>query len=130
MSNSRVDCIVKMPEPPGPICIDSKFPLEDYKKFASSSNDQEKKDNLKLSTSLNWSKNTNEVTDLFGTESINLSPGASVSSRAIVGQQLGVLFGTGSLTNPDGSYILDANGFPQITPSPVILGDPNPDWRA
>ena len=48
MSNSRVDCIVKMPEPPGPICIDSKFPLEDYKKFNSSTNDQEKKDNLKL----------------------------------------------------------------------------------
>ncbi len=48
MSNNRVDCIVKMPEPPGPICIDSKFPLEDYKKFSSSRNDQEKKDNLKL----------------------------------------------------------------------------------
>ena len=48
MSNSRVDCIVKMPEPPGPICIDSKFPLEDYKKFTASINDQEKKDNLKL----------------------------------------------------------------------------------
>ena len=48
MSNSRVDCIVKMPEPPGPICIDSKFPLEDYKKFTGSTNDQEKKDNLKL----------------------------------------------------------------------------------
>jgi DNA recombination protein RmuC len=47
-SNSRVDCIVKMPEPPGPICIDSKFPLEDYKKFAGSTNDQEKKDNLRL----------------------------------------------------------------------------------
>ena len=48
MSNSRVDCIVKMSEPPGPICIDSKFPLEDYKKFTGSTNDQEKKDNLKL----------------------------------------------------------------------------------
>ena len=48
MSHSRVDCIVKMPEPPGPICIDSKFPLEDYKKFTGSKNDQEKKDNLKL----------------------------------------------------------------------------------
>jgi DNA recombination protein RmuC len=24
-SNNRVDCIVKMPEPPGPICIDSKL---------------------------------------------------------------------------------------------------------
>ena len=89
-----------------------------------------KKEDFKLSTSLNWSKNTNEVTDLFGTETINLSPGASASSRAIVGRQLGVLFGTGSQTNPDGSFILDENGFPQITPSPVILGDPNPDWRA
>ena len=47
-SNSRVDCIVKLPEPPGPICIDSKFPLEDYKKFARATNDQEKKDNLRL----------------------------------------------------------------------------------
>ncbi len=48
MTNSRVDCIVKMPEPPGSICIDSKFPLEDYKKFTGSTNEQEKKDNLKL----------------------------------------------------------------------------------
>ena len=47
-SNSRVDCIVKMPEPPGPICIDSKFPLEDYKKFVGATNDQEKKDYLRL----------------------------------------------------------------------------------
>ena len=47
ISNTRVDCIVKMPQPPGSICIDSKFPLEDYKKFANSSNEQEKKDNLK-----------------------------------------------------------------------------------
>jgi len=89
-----------------------------------------KTQDVKLSTSINWSTNTNEVTDLYGTETINLSPGASASSRAIVGQQLGVLFGTGSQTNPDGSFILDENGFPQITPSPVILGDPNPDWRA
>jgi hypothetical protein len=89
-----------------------------------------KKEDFKLSTSINWSKNTNEVTDLFGTETINLSPGASVSSRAIVGEQLGVLFGTGSQTNPDGSLLLDENGFPQITPSPIILGDPNPEWRA
>ena len=89
-----------------------------------------KTQDVKLSTSINWSTNTNEVTDLYGTETINLSPGASASSRAIVGQQLGVLFGTGSQTNPDGSFLLDENGFPQITPSPVILGDPNPDWRA
>ena len=88
------------------------------------------KDDLQLSASLNWSKNDNLVTDLFGTESVNLSPGASVSSRAVVGYPLGVLYGTGSQTNPDGSFLLDANGFPQITSSPIVLGDPNPDWRA
>jgi DNA recombination protein RmuC len=47
-SNNRVDCIVKMPEPPGPICIDSKFPLEDYKKFVGASNEQDKNHYLKL----------------------------------------------------------------------------------
>lgn len=88
------------------------------------------KEEFKLTTSINWSKNDNLVTDLFGTESVNLSPGASVSSRAVVGYPLGVLFGTGSKTNPDGSFLLDANGFPQITSNPIVLGDPNPDWRA
>ena len=82
-----------------------------------------------LSTAINWSTNENEVTDLYGTETINLSPGASVSSRAIVGYSLGALYGTGSKTNPDGSFDLNSNGFPQITSSPIVLGDPNPDWR-
>ena len=77
-----------------------------------------------LSGSVNWSTNENEVTDLYGTESINLSPGASVSSRAVVGYPLGVLYGTGSKTNPDGSFDLNSNGFPQITSSPMVLGDP------
>ena len=82
-----------------------------------------------LSGSVNWSTNENEVTDLYGTESINLSPGASVSSRAVVGYPLGALYGTSSQTNPDGSFMLNSNGFPQITSSPEVLGDPNPDWR-
>ena len=76
----------------------------------------------------NWSTNRNLVTNLAGTESIDLS-GGSVSSRAIEGHPIGVLYGTGSQTNADGSFILDDNGFPQITLSPVVLGDPNPDWR-
>ena len=87
------------------------------------------KNDLNGNVNLNWSKNTNEVTDLYGTESINLSPGASVSSRAIVGHPLGALFGTGSKTKADGSLDLDENGFPQITASPEVLGNPNPDWR-
>lgn len=76
----------------------------------------------------NFASNENKVTDLSGTQTIDLS-GASVSSRAIVGQSLGVLFGTGSQTDDNGNFVLDDNGFPQITPSPIILGDPNPDWN-
>ena len=88
------------------------------------------KQDLNLNTTLNWSRNVNEVTDLYGTSVVNMSPGASVQSVALVGSPLGTLFGTGSRTNPDGSFDLDQNGFPQITSSFVVLGDPNPDWRA
>lgn len=83
---------------------------------------------IKLDFNLNWAKNNNLVTSLSGTETIDLT-GASVSSRAIVGHPLGVLYGTGSQTDSEGNFILDENGFPQLTPSPIILGDPNPDWR-
>ncbi len=84
---------------------------------------------MKLDVTANFSRNRNEVTDLFGTETINLTPGASISSRAIVGHPLGVLYGTGSQKDEAGNFILDENGFPQLTASPEVLGDPNPDWR-
>ena len=57
------------------------------------------KQDLNLNTTLNWSKNVNEVTDLYGTSVVNMSPGASVQSVALVGSPLGTLFGTGSRTN-------------------------------
>lgn len=85
---------------------------------------------ISLDLMANWARNVNKVTALAGTSTITLpGGGGSVSSNAVVGEQLGVLFGTGSLTNPDGSFDLDENGFPQLTPSPIVLGDPNPDWR-
>ena len=87
------------------------------------------KEDLTLNASLNWSKNKNEVTDLYGTTFVDMSAGASVKSVAIVGYPLGALFGTGSRTNLDGTLDLDENGFPQLTSEFVVLGDPNPDWR-
>ncbi len=34
LSNKRrVDCLIQLPNPPGPICIDSKFPLESYRQL-------------------------------------------------------------------------------------------------
>ena len=38
----RVDCIVNLPYPPGPICIDSKFPLEEYRSYLNSKDDHQK----------------------------------------------------------------------------------------
>jgi TonB-linked SusC/RagA family outer membrane protein len=81
-----------------------------------------------FNAALNWSKNENLVTDLYGTASIDLGGGA-VSSSAVEGYPLGVIFGTGSQMNEDGNFILDENGFPQLTNGSVVLGDPNPDWR-
>ncbi len=77
----------------------------------------------------NFGLNRNEVLSLKGTNTINLSPGASVSSRAIVGYPLGELYGTSAQVDANGKYVLNSNGFPILTPSPVPLGDPNPKWR-
>ena len=34
LKSVRVDCLIKMPNPPGPVAIDSKFPLESYREFS------------------------------------------------------------------------------------------------
>jgi len=88
-------------------------------------------DDQSVNLFFNWAKNENKVTDLAGTEVIFLGTG-SVNSVAIVDHSLGALYGTGSQTDDgtvDGNLTLDANGFPQITSLPIVLGDPNPDWR-
>ncbi len=42
-NNKRVDCMVKLPGPPGNVCIDSKFPLESWRSFSESNDEEEKK---------------------------------------------------------------------------------------
>lgn len=85
-------------------------------------------EDLKVGIYANWSTNNNLVTSLAGTETIDLS-GGSVSSRAIAGQPLGTLYGSAAQTDANGDFILNEDGFPILTSSPVVLGDPNPDWR-
>ncbi len=44
LSNGRrADCLINLPNPPGPIVIDSKFPLEAYEALINSTNDMELK---------------------------------------------------------------------------------------
>lgn len=77
----------------------------------------------------NWSTNRNEVTKLEGTESLFLNGFTGSSSRAVLNQPLGVLWGGKFDRNADGTLILDANGFPTVANSEGVIGDPNPDWR-
>ena len=38
-NNKRADCLIHLPNPPGPICIDSKFPLESFQRLAAAGGD-------------------------------------------------------------------------------------------
>ena len=84
-----------------------------------------------LDFTFNWAKNENKVLDLAGTDVLNLGSG-SVQSIAREGYPIGSLWGIGSQTEDgtvNGKFILDKNGFPQITARKMVLGNPNPDWR-
>ena len=77
----------------------------------------------------NVSQNRNKVTSLSGTESLFLAGFTGTSSRAVVGQPVGVLWGGRWDRDAAGKLILDENGFPTQALDEGILGDPNPDWR-
>ncbi len=38
-NNRRADCLIRLPNPPGPIVVDAKFPLESYRALRSAEND-------------------------------------------------------------------------------------------
>ncbi|WP_164076218.1 SusC/RagA family TonB-linked outer membrane protein [Flavimarina sp. Hel_I_48] len=78
----------------------------------------------------NFSTNENEVTSLTGTESLFLNGFTGVSSRAVEGQPVGVLWGGRYAREDSGSLILDDLGFPTVALTEGVIGDPNPDWRA
>lgn len=92
----------------------------------------------------------NEVNDIGGGRAGVALRGGGGTQSAIDGEPLGVFFGTYFARNDDGSYLLDAEGLPQVErgdditgevmrdasgqpmgdPLRKILGDPNPDYSA
>lgn len=46
-NNKRADCLIDLPNPPGPIVIDSKFPLEAYEALRNADNDWEMKEAIR-----------------------------------------------------------------------------------
>jgi len=77
----------------------------------------------------NWSRIRNKVTDLSGTSSLFLAGFTGTSSRAVLGQPVGVLWGVDFLRDEKGTLTLDANGFPQSGNVEQVIGNPNPEWR-
>ena len=88
-----------------------------------------KKSELKWSIYGNWATNENKVTRLDGTESLFLNGFTGTSSRAVLNQPLGVLWGGRWNRDATGNLILDSAGFPTVASTEGVLGDPNPDWR-
>jgi TonB-linked SusC/RagA family outer membrane protein len=82
-----------------------------------------------FSINANWTKNKNKVLDLNGAGSINLGGTAGISSRAVEGYALGILYSIPWVRDTKGALKLDANGFPTPDVTSYPIGDPNPDWR-
>ncbi len=78
----------------------------------------------------NFSRNRNMVEELPG-GNVFLNGFTGTSSQAVEGHPMGVLMGGTFLRDSSGSYILDANGFPQYdsVAGDQVIGDPNADWR-
>jgi len=74
--------------------------------------------------------NRNEVTKLIGSESILLNGFTGTSSRAVLNQPLGVLWGGRWDRDTTGELILDSRGFPTASSTEGVIGDPNPKFRA
>lgn len=95
-------------------------------------------DDFSWRTSINYSKNKNTVLDLnstsdeiggldrfiVGTERRT----RKVSMVAEVGKSLGTMLGTDYIYDNSGNPIVGENGIYMVTPSPVIIGDANPDF--
>ena len=65
LSNGRrADCLIRLPNPPGPIVIDAKFPLSAYTDMLNSDNDDDRKRHAKQLTS-DTKKHINDIADKY-----------------------------------------------------------------
>jgi TonB-linked SusC/RagA family outer membrane protein len=90
-----------------------------------------KKDNFSWNIEANWTMAKSIVEELAeGIETITLAGFTSTSSRVVVGQPYGAIYGTGFLKNADGKTIIGADGYPVLDPKEGVYGNPNPEWTS
>ena len=56
--------------------------------------------------------------------------GAGLGNYAIVGQPFNIIKGTGYARNDQGQLLVDGGGYLQQTTTPIVLGNPNPDFTS
>ncbi len=78
-----------------------------------------------------YSRNVPKVLDLGGTlQEVQVTGfGSALGNYAIVGKPFNIIKGTGYRRNEQGQLLVDGGGRLISTPSPIILGDPNPAFN-
>jgi len=84
-----------------------------------------KTEGLQLSVSSNFNNNKNMVVDIAGAETVDIGG----TSKAVKGYPMSSFYLPGTLRDENNDLVPDKNGFPQLSPTYRVLGDPNPDWR-
>ena len=86
-------------------------------------------ESFQWTSDIRWDMNENIVQDLAGVEEVSLDGFVSATSSVVEGEEFGVIYGQRWDRNDDGSFNLDANGFPQQASTQGVIGNPNPDWN-
>ena len=83
------------------------------------------------STNLNFTAYETTVLDLgLDTDQVIYSGFSNLGNAALVGEPLGVFFGSRILRDANGDFVVGADGNYVQDPNDGIIGDPNPDWVA
>ena len=87
-------------------------------------------DDFNLDFGLTYTRNRNEVTKLAeGVPVIGLPNGFSgANQRLVEGEAYGTLYGSDWERNDDGDVLVGTNGFPLLSATEVVIGNPNPDY--
>jgi TonB-linked SusC/RagA family outer membrane protein len=91
-----------------------------------------KTQNFDWTVNVNWTRNRNEVKELFGIENLQLGAfQGGVSINAALGQPYGTIRGSNYIYHENGQRLVDEEGYYQIsTTSNEVIGNVNPDWIA
>ncbi|POY36954.1 hypothetical protein C3K47_07775 [Solitalea longa] len=94
------------------------------------SGDLFKGDGFNWNLGITWSKNKSEVLELAdGVDQFEIESGfGDPGAYAIVGQPLGMLYGTKWARDANKNLLVDESGLPFLDPQFGILGNPWPDW--